>query len=314
MASGAETLRANGRGARAGLGIRHRCLSRLRLTVRAGAQRRERDAEAVASHGLKGSLQNFILKTKESREKALKGALSTSIALTQVVAGGSSALANSSAMLQLQGDGQQQQQQVKAVQQEAAFAQQSVVAPSVTAGEGGAAPSEKTQAAASQAKEVDLYRDTLVRYAGYANEVGESFKNLVSTSAYRMSYAIAICYVLADATDKGLKAENVAIAAEVDQAKVGQEHEKNPQFEAAIAAADTLVWQGLASVIIPGYTINRIVWAAKKLSESDAVSKLPPMAKKWAPTLVGLSCIPFIVHPIDTGVTMLLENTIRHLY
>ncbi len=197
MASGSA---GSGRAARPGLGIRHRCLSRLRLTVRAGAQRREREAEAERApapcHGLKGSLQNFLHKTKEGREKALKGALSTSLALTQVVAGGSAALANGPAMLQLQDEGQLQVQQ----QQEAsAFAQGSLVAPSVKADEATEAP----------AKEVDLYRDTLVRYAGYANEVGESFKNLVSTSAYRMSYAIAICYVLADATDKGLKAENV---------------------------------------------------------------------------------------------------------
>ena len=74
------------------------------------------------------------------------------------------------------------------------------------------------------------------------------------------------------------------------------------------------MWQGLASVIIPGFTINRIVWAAKKLVDSDAVAKLPPVAKKWAPTIVGLSMIPFIVHPIDTGVTMLLDSTIRQLY
>ena len=31
----------------------------------------------------------------------------------------------------------------------------------------------------SQDKEVDIYRDTLVRLLGYANEVGEAFRALV---------------------------------------------------------------------------------------------------------------------------------------
>ena len=87
----------------------------------------------------------------------------------------------------------------------------------------------------------------------------------------------------------------------------------NPQFELAKAAVDTLVWQSLASVIIPGFTINRIVWLAKRLT--DAVDgKIPGPAKKWAPTLIGLSFIPFIVHPIDEGVTALLDATIRQFY
>ena len=33
---------------------------------------------------------------------------------------------------------------------------------------------------APAAPEVDIYRDTPLRYAGYANEVGEAFRALVS--------------------------------------------------------------------------------------------------------------------------------------
>jgi len=67
---------------------------------------------------------------------------------------------------------------------------------------------------------------------------------------------------------------------------------------------DTLIWQGLASVIIPGATINRIVWASGKLP-------LPPKAKSVVPTAVGLASIPLIIYPIDLLVHHALDRTSR---
>ena len=48
---------------------------------------------------------------------------------------------------------------------------------------------------------VDIYRDTLLRYAGYANEVGEAFRPMVPRWVLP-SYGVAIVYVIADAQDK----------------------------------------------------------------------------------------------------------------
>uniref|UniRef100_A0A673JIK0 Mitochondrial fission process protein 1 n=1 Tax=Sinocyclocheilus rhinocerous TaxID=307959 RepID=A0A673JIK0_9TELE len=60
-------------------------------------------------------------------------------------------------------------------------------------------------------KEVDIYRDTWVRFLGYANEVGEAFRALVPVSAVWASYAVATAYVSADALDKGRKAAAVSL-------------------------------------------------------------------------------------------------------
>ena len=49
---------------------------------------------------------------------------------------------------------------------------------------------------------VDLYRDTPVRFLGYANELGESFKPLIPRVAYFGTYGVACAYVAADANDK----------------------------------------------------------------------------------------------------------------
>lgn len=40
-------------------------------------------------------------------------------------------------------------------------------------------------------------------FAGYANELGEAFRSFVHVNLVRASYAVASCYVAADAADKG---------------------------------------------------------------------------------------------------------------
>uniref|UniRef100_A0A8C8X068 Mitochondrial fission process protein 1 n=2 Tax=Panthera TaxID=9688 RepID=A0A8C8X068_PANLE len=54
--------------------------------------------------------------------------------------------------------------------------------------------------------ERDIFRDTWVRYLGYANEVGEAFRSLVPAAVVWLSYGVSSSYVLADAIDKGKKA------------------------------------------------------------------------------------------------------------
>lgn len=77
--------------------------------------------------------------------------------------------------------------------------------------------------------------------SGYTNEVGEAFRHLVSREFVIGSYVIATGYVFADAIDKSWK----------------KFKEDAPISNVAIKAADVFTWQILASVLIPGYTINR---------------------------------------------------------
>ena len=75
---------------------------------------------------------------------------------------------------------------------------------------------------------------------------------------------------------------------------------------------DTLVWQGLASVAIPGFTINRICWASGHLLQKS--TKLPSITRKWTVTAIGLASIPFIIKPIDRSVDWLLDSSLRRWY
>ncbi|CAL9683460.1 unnamed protein product [Knipowitschia caucasica] len=149
-------------------------------------------------------------------------------------------------------------------------------------------------------KAVDIYRDTWVRFLGYANEVGEAFRALVPVSLVWGTYAVATCYVTADAIDKGKKA--------------AEEFGDKPGRTTRVAAAvvDTFVWQALASVLIPGFTINRV--CAGSLYVLGKTTKLPLPVRKWTTTAIGLSTIPFIISPIDRSVDLLLDSSLRKLY
>ncbi|XP_013090356.2 mitochondrial fission process protein 1-like [Biomphalaria glabrata] len=149
-------------------------------------------------------------------------------------------------------------------------------------------------------REYDVFKDSLLRYLGYANEVGESFRFMVPVKVVWFSYFVSSGYVIADALDKGYKVWK----------KPFQREEKRLE-KTAIATIDTLIWQGLASVVIPGFTINRICWATNKLMTRTA---LPQPVKKWSVVVVGIGSIPFIVKPIDRAVDLLMDSTLRKLY
>ena len=78
-----------------------------------------------------------------------------------------------------------------------------------------------------------------------------------------------------------------------------------------VAATDTLIWQGLASVAIPGFTINRICWLSRLALKQAQI--LPAAFQKWSVVAIGLGSIPFIVRPIDRGVDLMMDSTLRRL-
>ncbi|CAO1435517.1 unnamed protein product [Diamesa tonsa] len=141
----------------------------------------------------------------------------------------------------------------------------------------------------AQNKEVDIFRDTYLRYLGYSNELGESFRPLVKRSFVNFTYVVAIGYVFADAADKTMKTYNKPIGGGTKKAII------------------TCLYM-LASVIIPGFTINRICWSVGKALK---YSKMRNPAFKWAPTIIGLLSIPLIISPIDHGVDIFMNESYR---
>ncbi|CAD5112175.1 unnamed protein product [Dimorphilus gyrociliatus] len=155
--------------------------------------------------------------------------------------------------------------------------------------------SDKTQFVEDRRENEDIFRDTWIRYMGYANEVGEAFRGIISKRAVGLSYIVASGYVVADASSKAINT---------------YEENKSVQ-EATIAGADCFLWQALASVAIPGFTINRLCAGSKFVLHK---SRLSSGKVKWITTALGLAAIPFIIKPIDVSVDFILDKTARKLY
>jgi len=161
-----------------------------------------------------------------------------------------------------------------------------------------------------QETEYDIFRDSLLRYAGYCNEVGESFRYQFPKFVVP-SYIISFSYCLADAATTGWKTyqEYPMDNNNLQQQKEGPSRNQ----QTLISTMDVLVWQSLASVMIPGATINMLVKASRfAVARSPIV--LGALAKEWLPTVAGLGSVPFIIHPIDHGVDLLLDNTTRRWF
>lgn len=148
---------------------------------------------------------------------------------------------------------------------------------------------------------IDYFRDTPIRYLGYANEVGEAFRQLVSRRVVQLSYVISSTYCFADATSKAL---------EVKESSEYIEVKKTPNRQAVEMFVEAAVWQGLASVIIPGFTINRICWLSSIALRKTASSFVNPGKQKLLVTLIGLGSIPLIIKPIDSLVDRIMEKSI----
>ncbi|KAH8343310.1 mitochondrial fission process protein 1 [Drosophila kikkawai] len=139
-------------------------------------------------------------------------------------------------------------------------------------------------------QEVDIYRDTFIRYMGYSNEIGEAFRPLVPKSLVAATYGMAIGYVCTDTFDKALRLQMEGASTK----------------EVVIRGGDVFAWQMMASVAIPGLVINRITWATRSL-----LTRAPVAVLKTVPTLVGLASIPLIIHPIDNLVDRVMDATYR---
>jgi fission process protein 1 len=146
---------------------------------------------------------------------------------------------------------------------------------------------------------------------GYANEVGESFRYQFPKFVVP-SYAISFGYCVADAVWSGKKAYDETEILNTNNNNNASSSSENHGAQSAVmlATADTFIWQSLASVMIPGATINIIVKASRYVLVNQP---LPTTVAAWLPTAVGLGSIPLIIHPIDTGVDYFMERTFRKM-
>ena len=158
----------------------------------------------------------------------------------------------------------------------------------------------------------------------------EAFAAWLPPVGVPLSYAVAIGYVLVDTADKTIKAYSKATRELDGVTRPDVDVGRLAALLAAERCVDTVVWQLLASVFVPGFTIHTVVAAVHAglvqveavpavveavTSLGAAVGAAPDAAMavvdKSIPTFAGLAAIPFIVHPIDNAIHALLNVTLR---
>jgi hypothetical protein len=60
-------------------------------------------------------------------------------------------------------------------------------------------------------KEYDVFKDSTLRFAGYANEVGEAFRPIIPKQLVLFTYGVAFVYGTADAGHKGTTTYQVSV-------------------------------------------------------------------------------------------------------
>ena len=163
-----------------------------------------------------------------------------------------------------------------------------------------AALAEKDNEGKKGDESYDIYRDSPLRYMGYANECGEAFAAWLPPFGVPATYGVAAVYVLADTFDKAIKA-----------------NKEKGMKEGVIVGLDTVTWQMLASVFWPGSFIRIVVNATNllvsKLSADlslDVGGLDAETTEKALPTSIGLMTIPFVVKPIDKTIDWAMEESV----
>ena len=169
--------------------------------------------------------------------------------------------------------------------------------------------------------EYDVFRDSPLRYAGYLNEVGEAFRPLIPGNIVLLSYILTLGYIAADA---GWKATEY-------RRKNEDLFDGKFNVGGPLAAIDTLLFQIVASVLLPGFIINRWVTLVaylthEKFNLPDVASNFfdptitltlgsltitPESIASSIPTAAGLVLIPLIVKSLDGLAEFALDNTLR---
>jgi fission process protein 1 len=127
---------------------------------------------------------------------------------------------------------------------------------------------------------------------------------MVPVKLVYFSYLVSSAYVLSHSVARGSVAMNRQLAAQQRARDLSKDdknlHYRQEQNSPTKAFVDTLVWQGLASVIIPGFVINRTCALSRLvLHRFFRRRSLNLHVKKWTVTAIGLGSIPFIIQPID---------------
>jgi fission process protein 1 len=150
-----------------------------------------------------------------------------------------------------------------------------------------------------QDNEYDIFKDSALRYLGYSNEIGEAFRPIIPLRIVAYSYIIEFSYFISDTIHKGHKAYQ------------DYKHHDDVIRHISKASFYTVIWQCFASVVLPAFTINRIVKLIGYISKHFTKNQL---MIKYSPTIIGLIVIPILPIVLDPIVDKAMEKILGQQY
>lgn len=127
-----------------------------------------------------------------------------------------------------------------------------------------------------------------VRYLAFTSDLGEAARPVVSLRWVRASYGVSWGYCIVDVVSEGRTAMKQQV----------------PNADIAKLVAERAVFQSLASMALPAFTIHTTVKLAKPLFAR--ISRPGSRVTTFGPSLAGLCVVPFLPlmfdHPVETAV------------
>ncbi|OCH95978.1 hypothetical protein OBBRIDRAFT_744621 [Obba rivulosa] len=129
------------------------------------------------------------------------------------------------------------------------------------------------------------------RYVAYTSDIGEAFRPVVPPAVVKAAYSISWLYLAGDVGYEVYKARRRG------PTPLEAAHFSEPT-RIAMVAVKRAVFQSIASMALPAFTIHTAVKHSKKAF--DNVKN--PRVKAWGPTATGLAIVPVLPYLFDKPV------------
>jgi len=129
------------------------------------------------------------------------------------------------------------------------------------------------------------------RYIAYTSDVGEAFRPVVPPALVSAAYGVSWLYLGGDVAYESYKAYRKG------PSPIEAAHFSEPT-RIGMVAVKRAVFQSIASMALPAFTIHSAVKQSKKTF--DKVQN--PRVKAWGPTVTGLAIVPVLPYLFDKPV------------
>ncbi|WWD07870.1 hypothetical protein V865_005977 [Kwoniella europaea PYCC6329] len=136
------------------------------------------------------------------------------------------------------------------------------------------------------------------RYTAYTSDVGEAFRPVVPPWVVTAAYGVSWAYLIGDVSFTTYKSSQFG-PTPLEAANMSE------PTRLAMVAVKRSVFQGIASMALPAFTIHT---AVKQAGRQFAKSSNPTL-RRWGPTSVGIGIVPFLPYLFDHPVEKLTDLT-----